>query len=1468
MSTFLILLSLIPLTTQTTIQINQLQSIHTTDEKFASFTIDASQWRKMNLSSTKLRFLAKQLQPSVLRVGGTQEDYDIYQFGSFANFNCKDVLSPMTTYRCKTINQTQWRSLVNFANTINASLVYGLNDLFGRPTKTKPETKQCNDNCPPRNMSNVEAFLKWNIKNMPLDTVHGWELGNELNSYFNSNKGAKEQSKDLRTLRSLVDDLYNETEYKPLIIGPDTHSSAEFSKIGLEWLNTFSQASFTDNNHNHRNNNHHNNDNDKSNAIDILTFHMYSMGNGPKLDPNNLNASFLNAAALDKSGAGARAVSNVVKKYSKSTAIWAGETASANNGGQTGITDTFCNGFWYLDQLGSHAAAGVDVVCRQTLENSGGYPLIENLDPLPDYWLIVLWKQIMGIKVLNVTSIDNVKLRAYAHCSAATATANSNNGNNGSISIAWLNIGDKSITLDLPEMNKDGAILWILQPGKKMNGMHNPLQSQEMKLNGIVLDLKSQTKNDSFNYSLPNLNGIKIKSGQNIVVPSASYGFLTFPNAKAKACGFVGGSSSKIKNDNNNRSSSSSQINFNSVVAANFEHTWETSAAMTFADMSAPKILTDKELLFVSSHYRIFSMEKCSGRQSGNTTEEYIYSTASRLKQLDSTTKTIFYWATDQQGIWCYNAATTFNNKTNWHFLDDNGIPVSNGNGPVLDFTNPEAAEWWISTPLAGDDGNGNWQGIPVATILDGVLADGAHRPNYKNVSANRLNALGDAKFLAIQTMQTRFTKLNNGKVMANGIDMYPAPNNDPRYNDHNLHVLNVAGAIMNEHTAAFESVHFKNATYNYQRVKEDLNAIDRAASMDNGSRTVFVQTWPGMYSGVEEYPPVSNGGEKTPKTNDEWRDALIKHFPFAHALALIVAEKNVYWFYGGTWYSQNTGFIPCPEDPKSCRAPSEANWYPDLKKKLGPPLGKRKEIAPNIWTRKFEYADVYLDLVTPHLSNVTFHLESQQPQHLSNVTFHLDSQQPHPPTGCPLYQCDPAGTNRITSTTQIATTKSSKQRLLWSRNDVTFQSLSKFGCVSNSINIICAPERSNSTDPINNNSIISSLDSEGNILYQLNVGPSIGEPIDSPSIALLDPESSFFWNDAAHILLGNAKGDVLWTNTFADNVKGDFYPATITTGSPTAPFEVLVVAMLNGFLFSYNTEGIPVAGVNLADNTTTPFATYVPVAAPITVGYRVFIVARSKSLTTPSLGRLYAYDVRDVAVDRMKLAWYVEFDRYHDNNEKTFNQFGSLMEPGTVIGNTDMICIGKKKTEDKIAIFLMKNVTLATSSNDVKVVAITGTHWTKKTASTDVVVVADQKGTGAWVISQTEADLMYHVDSISEAIDRTINVKKLLLDLPKIHVVSKDLDKEKGSATKVVLTSRLTGFDCVEYVSCVVASFDGVVVLISLLNTKPEIVWKWKVPNEEIVTGQLAIVPMSKSNNSSNVVVIRTKSGVYGLQL
>ena len=84
-----------------------------------------------------------------------------------------------------------------------------------------------------------------------------------------------------------------------------------------------------------------------------LTFHMYSLGNGPKLEPAKLEESFLSPAALDKSRQGVDALVRALAPPTEAEAagappppLWGGETAAANNGGQTGLTDTFVDSFW------------------------------------------------------------------------------------------------------------------------------------------------------------------------------------------------------------------------------------------------------------------------------------------------------------------------------------------------------------------------------------------------------------------------------------------------------------------------------------------------------------------------------------------------------------------------------------------------------------------------------------------------------------------------------------------------------------------------------------------------------------------------------------------------------------------------------------------------------------------------------------------------------------------------------------------------------------------------------------------------------------------------------------------------------------------------------------------------------------------------------------------------------------------
>lgn len=201
-------------------------------------------------------------------------------------------------------------------------------------------------------------------------------------------------------------------------------------------------------------------------------------------------------------------------------------------------------------------------------------------------------------------------------------------------------------------------------------------------------------------------------------------------------------------------------------------------------------------------------------------------------------------------------------------------------------------------------------------------------------------------------------------------------------------------------------------------QVSDNLDAILRGATMDNGSKTLFVSTWPGLYAGLGNgyptYPPVASGGEPSPTTPAEWTNALRSHYDFAQALFLSIATTNMYWFYGGVWYSSFQGPLPCPSGcwspPEWCvlgcvtqpgealalgpsGAPGQAGAppvhvffaphatsavsaplrYPDLEKPLGAPLGERVLVKPYVWTRKFEHATVYLDLNQPNSSKVTF---------------------------------------------------------------------------------------------------------------------------------------------------------------------------------------------------------------------------------------------------------------------------------------------------------------------------------------------------------------------------------------------------------------------------------------------------------------------------------------------------------------
>lgn len=488
-----------------TVQVSLGSAIASVAPEYVSFTIDTSQIDHSSFPwhSSTIDVLASALSPAHLRVGGTQGDYEVYAIGDASSQTCENLPEPMTDYRCYVLSQTMWENILNFSTRNKVSLVFGLNNMFGRPTKTKPEKKLCSDSggCPARNQTNLEALLKWTAQNHPDAPIYAFELGNELNSCLNGNAGAKTSAEDFKALAKLRDQYWPSGQ-KIKLIGPDTHSAAEFSSDGLAWWKTF-----VDN---------------AEGTLDAYTFHMYSMGNGPKLDPKNL--AFLDPAALEKSHEGADALMNVLKEAKASGDLWGGEVSSANDGGQSGITDTYINGFWYLDQLGSSAAVGVKVFERQTLMSGSGYPIINQttMTPLPDYWTALLHKRLMGQVVLGATSDDSM-LRVYAHCSLGTQLG---------ITLSLLNLADHSVNVklggDLASAVK--RIEWILQAGAPIKDAANTLMSRDVLLNGKKLELMPGPK-------IPALAGRTASTSDELVMPATSYGFVQLPDVQAGACG-------------------------------------------------------------------------------------------------------------------------------------------------------------------------------------------------------------------------------------------------------------------------------------------------------------------------------------------------------------------------------------------------------------------------------------------------------------------------------------------------------------------------------------------------------------------------------------------------------------------------------------------------------------------------------------------------------------------------------------------------------------------------------------------------------------------------------------------------------------------------------------------------------------------------------------------------------------------
>ncbi len=94
------------------------------DEQFLSVTIDAGtvregEWTKVNFTTPRMLNLARALSPAMLRVGGTSQDYLIFQ-----KDKTKEGPTPPTNF---TMTTEDWDSMNEFTSLAGWEFIFGLN---------------------------------------------------------------------------------------------------------------------------------------------------------------------------------------------------------------------------------------------------------------------------------------------------------------------------------------------------------------------------------------------------------------------------------------------------------------------------------------------------------------------------------------------------------------------------------------------------------------------------------------------------------------------------------------------------------------------------------------------------------------------------------------------------------------------------------------------------------------------------------------------------------------------------------------------------------------------------------------------------------------------------------------------------------------------------------------------------------------------------------------------------------------------------------------------------------------------------------------------------------------------------------------------------------------------------------------------------------------------------------------------
>ena len=433
----------------------------------------------LDLSNPKLRKLAAALGPSYVRVSGT--------WANSTYFHDSDMPAPEKPPAGfgGVLTRKEWKGVIDFAAATDAQLVSSFAVSTG--------VRDANGVWTPIEAKKVLAFTRANGGNIAAAEMFNEPTFASISS-VPKDYDAKAYGRDYKAFHAYI----SKAAPKMTILGPGSVGELGFASnppIDLKMLKTTDMLNAAG-----------------TEGLDAFSYHFYGGVSRRCQRPGQPSKDTAQTALtndwLIRTNRDEAFYAALRDRYLPGKPLWLTETGEAACGGDPWAS-TFLDSFRYLNQLGTLAREGVQVVIHNTLAASD-YALIDEdtLNPRPNYWAALLWRRMMGTTVLDAGSSDIPNVYIYAHCLRNQP---------GGVAILAIN-ADRNAghEITLPE----ASLRYTLASDN--------LTSTEASLNGVDLMLDSKG-------NLPVLTGTPTQAGK-VTLPPTTITFLGIAKANNPAC--------------------------------------------------------------------------------------------------------------------------------------------------------------------------------------------------------------------------------------------------------------------------------------------------------------------------------------------------------------------------------------------------------------------------------------------------------------------------------------------------------------------------------------------------------------------------------------------------------------------------------------------------------------------------------------------------------------------------------------------------------------------------------------------------------------------------------------------------------------------------------------------------------------------------------------------------------------------